>query len=121
MVVLHMCPRFPLCHTDTLLLPGGSDLLHALQMGKRRQRKKGDEGEKLATRGNLQLRRLKNVSFHNAPKHAQKEEEMLQFLLSSTFFFLHSGLTVAIAPPRASASLVYHWHLSEQKAQEEYL
>lgn len=42
-------------------------------------------------------------------------------MLSSTFFFFHSSLTIAIAPPRASASLMYHWHLSEQEAQEEYL
>lgn len=82
-VVFYTCLCFSLCRTDTLLLPGGSDPLHALQMEKRRQREKGNEAEKFASRANF-----------------------------FTFFFL-SGLTIVIPLPRASASLMNHWHLSE--------
>lgn len=51
-VLLYTCLCFSLCRTDTLLLPGGSDPLHALQMEKLRQREKGNEAEKFA-RGNF--------------------------------------------------------------------
>lgn len=41
-VVLYTSPQFSLCHTDTLLLPGRADALCALQVGKRRQKEKGN-------------------------------------------------------------------------------
>lgn len=46
---LHVSTLLPVLHRH-VFLPGGSDPLHGLQ--KQRQREKGTEGEKLATRGN---------------------------------------------------------------------
>lgn len=55
----------------------------------------------------------------------QKERENVAifasfyFLLS--FFFCHSSLTIATSSPRSPSSLMRHWYLSEQGAQEQHL